>query len=770
MKISYFLFASCLLFLLSIGIYRKKAIKSRLSMTLMMLLSSLNIISIAFIIGCLHFTQTDMRWSVIYTLTHALQGADIQSYFLPIFLLVVAAVAVGILVRVCLGKPSQGGWRGFDALSLFIAMVAVCVSPVVVQVSGLLMGQWRGLSDEFERYFITQRETIKHPEYNLVYIYAESLEQTWFDEQRFPHLLPELSQDLRQATRFTQTEQLPGTGFTIGGFVASQCGLPLFFPLNINSGNVVNHFYPDAVCLGDILKKSGYQNYYYQGADLHFSDKDIFLKAHGFDHLYGAFELKDRARAEYRNAWGLYDDTVLDAAWDKFVELSEKNQRFALFTLTVDTHPPSGFISESCQRTTYRVKGRNNRSLASIACSQEIISRFIRKIQASKWGAKTIVVLSSDHLTMANDATFLLPENSSERHDLFAIFKGQQPRMPAVNMRRSTLDNGATVLEVLGGAKQIGLGRSSLSQPSLSTAFSSFSRKLEEEWMTNILALWKAPKKVAEYVFSPQEGTVTFDGTAYTLPFMLIFQGDEIYPMLENYQGLRAAYLALSEGAKFIWIDRCYILALLQETPTPLTHSPQWCIARGYYGGSVQNRPLGDKAFKEAAWFPKPAFDSENARKVMLRLRTDASLHYNSDSVLFNLIGQPAYLKKMEGLSRVESWGRWSNSRVAPQVTLEYRRPLPHALTLRLTAKAYGHNVGQPVTIQIGDEKQTITLGATPSTITRQFLNSSGAKTIVITPPYPELDTQEGNWTPLDNAGRLIGVGLIELQVIPAAH
>ncbi|MGC6746347.1 hypothetical protein ACP0HM_28455 [Escherichia coli] len=44
----------------------------------------------------------------------------------------------------------------------------------------------------------------------------------------------------------------------------------------------------------------------------------MFLKSHGFDHLYGSEELKSVvADPHYRNDWGFYDDTVLDEAWKK---------------------------------------------------------------------------------------------------------------------------------------------------------------------------------------------------------------------------------------------------------------------------------------------------------------------------------------------------------------------------------------------------------------------------------------------------------------------
>lgn len=95
--------------------------------------------------------------------------------------------------------------------------------------------------------------------------------------------------------------------------VASQCGIPLFAPFEGNASASVSSFFPQNICLGDILKNSGYENYFVQGANLRFAGKDVFLKSHGFDYLYGAEELKTTvADPAYRNDWGFYDDTVLD--------------------------------------------------------------------------------------------------------------------------------------------------------------------------------------------------------------------------------------------------------------------------------------------------------------------------------------------------------------------------------------------------------------------------------------------------------------------------
>ncbi|WP_252720044.1 hypothetical protein, partial [Shigella sonnei] len=44
------------------------------------------------------------------------------------------------------------------------------------------------------------------------------------------------------------------TDYTIAGMVASQCGIPLFAPFEGNASASVSSFFPQNICLGDILK------------------------------------------------------------------------------------------------------------------------------------------------------------------------------------------------------------------------------------------------------------------------------------------------------------------------------------------------------------------------------------------------------------------------------------------------------------------------------------------------------------------------------------
>lgn len=61
--------------------------------------------------------------------------------------------------------------------------------------------------------------------------------------------------------------------------------------------------------------------------------------------------------------------------------------------------------------------------------------------------------------------------NKHDRSNLFFVLRGDRPQQETPAVKRNTMDNGATVLDILGGDNYIGLGRSSLSGQSLSGIF-----------------------------------------------------------------------------------------------------------------------------------------------------------------------------------------------------------------------------------------------------------------------------------------------------------
>lgn len=710
-----------------------------------------------------YFTGDGINDAVLYTLTNSLTGAGVSKYILPGAGLILALVgvffALGWVLRRRRHHPHH---MGYSLLALVLALASVDASPAFHQITELVKSQSRDGDPDFADWYKEPSKTIAHPKLNLVYIYGESLERTYFDENAFPDLAPELGALKKESIDFSHTAQLPGTDYTIAGMVASQCGIPLFAPFEGNASASVSSFFPQNICLGDILKNSGYENYFVQGANLRFAGKDVFLKSHGFDHLYGAEELKSTvADPGYRNDWGFYDDTVLDETWKKFEALSRSGKRFSLFALTVDTHHPDGFISRTCQRKSYSYEGKPNQSFSAVSCSQEHIAAFIDKIKASPWFKDTVIVVSSDHLAMNNTAWKYL--NKQDRNNLFFILRGDKPQQDLSGVKRNTMDNGATVLDIMGGDNFIGLGRSSVSGQSLSEVFLNMKEKIIG-WKPDIVRLWKFPKEINEFTVDSQKNTLAFSGTHFRLPLLLRVSDKRVEPLPESEYSapLRFQLADFAPRDNFVWVDHCYKMAQLWSTQYAL--STDWCVSQGQLGGEQSVQHVDKALWQGKTAFKNTVIDTDRyTRNVDLLKIVDNDIRYKADSFIFNVAGAPEEVQQFSGISRPESWGRWSNAQLGKEIKIEYKQPLPETFDLIITAKAWGPNADRPIPVRVGNKEQTLTLGHDVSTTTLHFDNPTGSNTLMIVPPEPQ-STNEGNI--LGHAPRQLGIGMIEIKVV----
>lgn len=755
---------SVILFVASIAIYAYKAGRNTFWYLSLLLVLGLFIILNATLYASNYFTGEGINDAVLYTLTNSLTGAGVSKYVLPGIGLILALFLVFCLLSWLLRRRGDRPHHfGYSLLALLLALASIKTTPAFQQVADLFVSQTRSGESDFAQWYHEPQEQIANPKFNLVYIYGESLERTYFNEQAFPQLAPELSRlRQQQALDFAQTEQLPGTEYTIAGMVASQCGIPLFAPFEGNASASLSSFFPQNICLGDILKNSGYQTWFIQGADLRFAGKDTFLKSHGIDHLYGLQELKDRvADPAYRNNWGFYDDTVMDEVWQKFEQLSQQKQRFALFTLTVDTHHPDGFISRSCQHKSYSYEGKPNQSFSAVACSQEHVARLIERILASPWAKNTLIVVSSDHLAMNNTAWKYL--NAHQRDNLFMVIRGDRAQPQLLSMKRSSLDNGATVLDMLGGDKAIGLGRSSLSDRSLSEQFAMKKKVLE--WKPDVIQLWGFPKHIERFSVDQQKNSISFSGAHFSLPLLLKIGKDNVEPLPEGEYAAPLRYQLADFAAedKFVWVDRCFKMARLWQPA--LAISTDLCVAQGQLGAQPQVQHIDKANYESTINIPQRPLDPQRWQQNVAALKVaDNDIRYQADSFKFDVPGAPLAVKAFSGISRPESWGRWSNANLAPEVTIEYARPLPPSFDLVIRAKAFGPNARHPIPVRVGDQQQMLTLGHEVSTVTLRFNNPAGSRQLVIAPPEPEL-SNEGNIIGQDP--RKLGIGLVDIKVVP---
>ena len=754
---------SVILFIASIVIYSLKAGRNTWWFAATLVVLGLFVILNITLYASDYFTGDGINDAVIYTLTNSLAGAGVSKYLLPGAGLIAALVLVfGALAWVLRRRRHRPYHFGYSLLALVMALASVDASPAFRQISELVKSQSRDGDPDFVAYYKEPKKVIDNPTLNLVYIYGESLERTYFDDQAFPGLTPELGALKNEGIDFSHTAQLPGTDYTIAGMVASQCGIPLFAPFEGNASASMSSFFPQNICLGDILKNSGYENHFVQGASLRFAGKDVFLKSHGFDHLYGTDELKSVvADPHYRNDWGFYDDTVLDQAWQKFEALSKEGKRFSLFTLTVDTHHPDGFVSRSCERKRYDIDGKANQSFSAVTCSQQHIAAFINKIKASPYFKNTVIVVSSDHLAMNNTAWKYL--NQQDRNNLFFVLRGDKPQQEVMAVKRNTMDNGATVLDILGGDNFIGLGRSSLSGDSLSTVFLNMKEKVLA-WKPDVIRLWNFPREIKDFTIDQEKQTIAFSGSKFRLPLLLRVSDKRVEPLPESEYSapLRYQLADFAPRDNFIWIDRCYKMARLWSSQWAL--STDWCVSQGQLGGEQKIVHVDKPKWQGKAAFRDTVIDTLRYQGNVDMLKTvDNDIRYKADSFVFNVAGAPEEVKSFSGISRPESWGRWSNAQLDKEVKIEYNQPLPEKFELVITAKAFGPNANQPIPVRVGDSEQTLTLGNDVTTTTLHFDNPSRSNTLVIVPPAPQ-ETNEGNI--LGHSPRKLGIGMVDIKVV----
>ncbi len=280
---------------------------------------------------------------------------------------------------------------------------------------------------------------------NLVLVYLESLEQTYFDQERFPGLVPNLTELREEALNFTSMRQIAGTGWTVGGIVGSQCGVPLLTSLDsVGNDLLQNGFLNEAQCLADVLAAAGYRQDFMGGASTEFAGKGSYLRQHGYDRVQGREELlpliPDPA---YLSGWGLYDDDLFSLAVRRFRELGENGQPFNLTLLTLDTHHPDGEASRSCAP----YEAIDNSILHAVHCTDFLLGRFIQALQQEAAWSDSLVVLFSDHLAMRNAAQGFYPPDE-QRKLFFSVLNAG--RRGDISRAGTHLDVAPTILSLLG--------------------------------------------------------------------------------------------------------------------------------------------------------------------------------------------------------------------------------------------------------------------------------------------------------------------------------
>jgi len=409
---------------------------------------------------------------MIYTLSQPLTGSDstqLKSFlFGPLLKSILSSLALILLIcflNVFLKKNQRALFLLKNKLLFGIVLVFfVFFSNAIIGVHKIGASEIKNYffekSSIFETYYSNPKDvrlTFPEKKRNLIYIYLESMENTYasldIGGSQPDNLIPNLSNfALNEGINFSNTDKLggaftsPGTGFTVGGMVAQSAGIPLRVSGSYNEneyGNTEN-FMPGAVSIGDILNKQGYKQLLLLGSDANFSGRSKYYSQHG------NYEIRDYNYAvknnwipeNYKVWWGYEDQKLFEFAKLSLTELSSGDQPFNFTMLTADTHFPDGFKSD--QTPNIFDKQYSN----VLHFSDAVLGEFINWIKEQSFYENTTIVISGDHLSMDQNFFKDIP-NSYARTVYNVILNSPIEPDKEKNRKFSTMDFYPTTLASL---------------------------------------------------------------------------------------------------------------------------------------------------------------------------------------------------------------------------------------------------------------------------------------------------------------------------------
>ncbi len=302
--------------------------------------------------------------------------------------------------------------RHFFAAYFHFILLLICTVIVVKQfdVINYIKQQSQTSDDYFAKHYIAadQVNIKSNKTKNLLLIYVESLETSYSNIDLFRgDLLQQLTKINTPHISFNRYEQMPGTGWSIAGFVSTQCATPLKLLTIFNgnrTGEETKHFLGHATCLSDILAKKGYQNIFMNGPSLTFAGVNHFLKDHHYHEMIGKEEWiqKGILNSQTTTNWGLPDDMLFQQAKIKLAELVKAGKPFNLTLFTVDTHGVSGQLSKTCARQGY------NNFQGIVECTANMLADLIHYCEKMGWLNNMDIVIVGDHLAMTNTVSHQL--------------------------------------------------------------------------------------------------------------------------------------------------------------------------------------------------------------------------------------------------------------------------------------------------------------------------------------------------------------------------
>ena len=255
---------------------------------------------------------------------------------------------------------------------------------------------------------------------NLIYIYLESMENTFFSKELGGALdynvIPELYDLAKDNINFSDNTdvgggmEIAGATWTVGAMTAQTAGIPLKIPVAVNTYGEYSKFLPGVTSIMDILHNNGYYQALMVGSDASFGGRSNYYTQHGVDMVYDYYTaISDGIIPEdYFVWWGMEDKYLYEYAKQELIEISKADKPFAFTMLTVDTHHIDGYRCELCGDE----YGENYENVFS--CASKQAAEFVKWLSEQDFYENTAIVITGDHCSM--DAEYM-SRNISEDYE-----------------------------------------------------------------------------------------------------------------------------------------------------------------------------------------------------------------------------------------------------------------------------------------------------------------------------------------------------------------
>lgn len=426
--------------------------------------------------------------SILYTLTADMAG--VQSDLITSFVkkVLVRVVFATVCVSLVLFLPSKNkimlqlGKKIRFQLFPLRRPVALVAGTVIALAFTAVAAQETEFTDFI--YYLNVPSTFYEDEYqdpgevsitfpeekrNLIYIYLESMETTFFSKEEGgalkENVIPELYSLAQENINFSHNEDVggffspTGTTWTIASMVAQTSGVPLKTPVGVdkNAYGLDGAHLPGITSLTNILKDNGYTQALMFGSDATFGGRYQYFMAHGMDQVYDYYTAMDDGiiSENYCVWWGMDDKYLYEYAKQELTELAAEDGPFAFTMLTVDTHHVSGYVCSLCEDT------HSEQYENVYSCASRQLSAFVDWLQEQDFYENTTVIVVGDHPSM--DAGYMSRRVSSGYdHRVYnCILNSAVQTENTKNRQFATVDMFPTTLAALGctiEGDRLGLG------------------------------------------------------------------------------------------------------------------------------------------------------------------------------------------------------------------------------------------------------------------------------------------------------------------------